>query len=135
MRSICSLHNVPSGLCTNLSISNADQWYIDVCAYTPSIIDVMDAVKQYANGAIQSQNLALWSSGFLIVNWAFGLGFVQRDPLLLSDKIFLYAIASVASFVIPPMVIFDWPRDRNTIYQITLVFSIWIWSVYQVIFM
>ena len=81
-----------------------------------------------------SQNLALWSSAFLVVNWAFGLGFVPR-PLPLSDKIFLYGIAPAFSFAIPPMVIYDWPRDRNCIYQIVLVVAIWMWSVYQILFM
>lgn len=80
------------------------------------------------------QNLALWSSAFLIVNWAFGIGFVPR-PLLLADKIFLYGIAPAFSFIIPPMVIYDWPRDRTVIYQVILVISVWIWSLYQVIFM
>ncbi|RPD57168.1 hypothetical protein L227DRAFT_565479 [Lentinus tigrinus ALCF2SS1-6] len=80
-----------------------------------------------------SQNLALCSSSFLVVNWAFGVGFVPR-PLTLADKIFLYGLAPALSFAIPPMVVYDWPRDRNVIYQIVLVFAIWTWSVYQIIF-
>ncbi|PIL24591.1 hypothetical protein GSI_12475 [Ganoderma sinense ZZ0214-1] len=80
------------------------------------------------------KNLALWSSAFLIVNWAFGIGFISR-PFVLSDKIFLYGIAPAFSFAIAPMVIYDWPRDRTFIYQIILVISVWIWSVYQIIFM
>ncbi|KAI0642307.1 hypothetical protein C8Q79DRAFT_1003202 [Trametes meyenii] len=80
------------------------------------------------------KNLALWSSAFLIVNWAFGIGFVPRDPIVVADQIFLYGLAPALSFVIPPMVIFDWPRDRTYIYQTVLVCSIWLWSVYQIIF-
>ncbi|KAH9939060.1 uncharacterized protein BXZ73DRAFT_44250 [Epithele typhae] len=79
------------------------------------------------------KNLALWSSAFLVVNWAFGVGFVPR-PILLADQIFLYGVAPVFTFLIPPMVIYDWPRDRNTIYQVVLFFATWIWAIYQIIF-
>ncbi|KAI1791886.1 hypothetical protein LXA43DRAFT_888392 [Ganoderma leucocontextum] len=81
----------------------------------------------------RSSNLALWSSAFLVVNWAFGIGFVPH-PVLLADQIFLYGVAPAFSFIIPPMVIYDWPRDRTVIYQVVLVISVWIWSVYQIIF-
>ena len=81
-----------------------------------------------------SQNLALWSSAFLIVNWAFGVAFVPR-PLTLADKIFYWGLAPVSSFIVPPMVIYDWPRDKSMIYQVVLVFSIWVWSIYQILFM
>ena len=80
------------------------------------------------------QNLALWSSAFLIINWAFGIGFVPR-PITLADQIFLYGIASVFSIVVPPMIVFDWPRDRPMIYQVVLVFAIWVWAAYQIIYM
>ncbi|TFK80548.1 hypothetical protein K466DRAFT_605244 [Polyporus arcularius HHB13444] len=33
------------------------------------------------------------------------------------------------------MVIYDWPRDRNIIYQVVLVFAIWVWAIYQILFM
>ncbi|EIW58488.1 uncharacterized protein TRAVEDRAFT_124042 [Trametes versicolor FP-101664 SS1] len=122
------------GLCRPLILLRWRLWPATYSFFCTHFMDEKSEMHYNKENWFLRKNLALWSSGFLIVNWAFGLGFVQRDPLLLSDKIFLYAIASVASFVIPPMVIFDWPRDRNTIYQITLVFSIWIWSVYQVIF-
>ncbi|TFK80701.1 hypothetical protein K466DRAFT_605115 [Polyporus arcularius HHB13444] len=82
---------------------------------------------------VDARNLALWSSGFLVVNWAFGVGFVPR-PITLADQIFLYGVALVLSFAIPPMVIYDWPRDRNIIYQVVLVFAIWVWAIYQILF-
>ncbi len=69
-----------------------------------------------------------------MVNWAFGVGFVPR-PITLADQIFLYGVALVLSFAIPPMVIYDWPRDRNIIYQVVLVFAIWVWAIYQILFM
>ena len=60
------------------------------------------------------QNLALWSSAFFIVNWAFGVGFLPR-PLPIADRIFYYGVAPVFTFAIPPLVILDWPRDRTRI--------------------
>lgn len=82
----------------------------------------------------RTQNLALWSSAFLAINWAFGIGFVPR-PVILADEIFLYAVAPAFTFMIPPMVILDWPRDRNPIYQTVLTIAVWMWSVYTIIFM
>lgn len=68
------------------------------------------------------------------MNWALGLGFLPR-PLLLADKVFLYGFTPVFCFAIPPMVVYDCPRDRQIIYQAVLVVAIWMWSVYQLIFM
>ncbi|KAG6908899.1 hypothetical protein DXG01_002877 [Tephrocybe rancida] len=33
------------------------------------------------------------------------------------------------------MVMYDWPRDKNNIYQIFLTFSVWLWPFYSVLFM
>ena len=33
------------------------------------------------------------------------------------------------------MVLYNWPRDRSLVYQITLLCSVWCWSFYQIIYM
>ena len=62
------------------------------------------------------------------------MGFLPR-PLPIADRIFYYGVAPVFTFAIPPLVILDWPRDRTRIYQSVLVVSVWMWSMYQVVFM
>ncbi|KAI0364370.1 hypothetical protein BV20DRAFT_974568 [Pilatotrama ljubarskyi] len=122
------------GLCRPLIVIRWRLWPVVYSFFCTHFMDEKSEMHYNKENWFLRKNLALWSSAFLIVNWAFGVGFTPR-PLTLADKVFLYGIASTSSFVIPPMVIFDWPRDRNTIYQCVLVFSIWVWSVYQVIFM
>ncbi|KAI0628055.1 hypothetical protein C8Q77DRAFT_1245956 [Trametes polyzona] len=123
------------GLCRPLIVLRWRLWPATYSFFCTHFIDEKSEMHYNKENWFLRKNLALWSSGFLIINWAFGIGFVPRDPLLLADKIFLYGIAPVVSFIIPPMVIFDWPRDRNILYQFVLVFSVWVWSVYQIIFM
>ncbi|CAL1717262.1 unnamed protein product [Somion occarium] len=79
------------------------------------------------------KNLAVWSSAFYIANWAFAIGFIPR-PVVLPDKIFYYGLAPALTFPIVPMVLWDWPRDRPTIYQIFLAISTWQWGLYNIIF-
>lgn len=38
------------------------------------------------------ESLALWSAGFLLISWAFGIAFIPR-PVLLIDQIFYYAVS------------------------------------------
>jgi hypothetical protein len=33
------------------------------------------------------------------------------------------------------MVIYDWPRDRSHIYQVTVLCAVWCWSFYNIIYM
>ncbi|TFK39719.1 hypothetical protein BDQ12DRAFT_681093 [Crucibulum laeve] len=78
--------------------------------------------------------LALWASAWLIINWALGCAFIPKHPIVLMDKIFYFGIAPVLSFPVPVMVMYDWPRDRAFFYQSFMVASIWMWSIYQVLF-
>ncbi|KAI0352098.1 hypothetical protein OH77DRAFT_816660 [Trametes cingulata] len=122
------------GLCRPLIVIRWRLWPVVYSFFCTHFIDEKSEMHYNKENWFLRKNLALWSSAFLVVNWAFGVGFTPR-PLTLADKIFLYGIASTFSFAIPPMVICDWPRDRNTIYQVVLVISIWVWSIYQVLFM
>ncbi|KAI0773246.1 hypothetical protein BD413DRAFT_473180 [Trametes elegans] len=122
------------GMCRLFIFLRWRLWPVTFSFFCTRFIDEKSEMHYNKENWFLRKNLALWSSGFLIVNWAFGIGFVPREPMLLSDKIFLYGIAPLFSFVIPPMVIFDWPRDKNVIYQMVLVFSTWMWSLYQIIF-
>ncbi|KAI0923514.1 hypothetical protein AcV5_009035 [Taiwanofungus camphoratus] len=80
------------------------------------------------------KSLALWSSAFLIINWVLAVSFIPK-PVTLADKIFYYGVSPALTFPVLPMVMYDFPRDRNLFYQTFLVFSVWSWSVYQIIFM
>ncbi|EED83762.1 predicted protein [Postia placenta Mad-698-R] len=80
------------------------------------------------------KNLALWSTAFLIVNWVLALGFIQR-PVVLPDKIFYYAVSPAITFPVVIFVMWDFPRDRQLLYQCWLVVACWMWSLYQIIFM
>ncbi|GJE93893.1 hybrid sensor histidine kinase/response regulator [Phanerochaete sordida] len=80
------------------------------------------------------KNLALWSAGFFILNWLLSCVFVPK-PITLADKIFHYGIAPAFTFPILFMVLWDFPRDRNWIYQIVLMFATWMWGVFQILVM
>ncbi|KAI0689456.1 hypothetical protein C8T65DRAFT_746171 [Cerioporus squamosus] len=121
------------GMCRPLIFIRWRMWPAAYSFFCTRFIDEKSEMHYNKENWFLRKNLAIWSSAFLVVNWAFGVGFVPR-PLALADKIYFYGVALAPSFAIPPMVIYDWPRDRNFIYQSVLVFAIWIWSTYQVIF-
>lgn len=95
------------------------------------------------------QPLAMWSSLFLIINWAVNAALIPA-PVLLIDKIFVYGvrnaghipsmafplltvlkIAPACTLPIFVLVIYDWPRDRPNAYQVVLAISIWGWYVLE----
>ncbi|PCH36400.1 hybrid sensor histidine kinase [Wolfiporia cocos MD-104 SS10] len=80
------------------------------------------------------KNLAFWSAAFFIVNWALATAFIQQ-PIVLSDKIFYYAVSPTLVFPVLLFVMYDFPRDRDHFYQIWLVVATWQWAFYQIIFM
>ncbi|TFY68845.1 hypothetical protein EVJ58_g762 [Rhodofomes roseus] len=80
------------------------------------------------------KNLALWSSAFLVVNWVLAMAFIQK-PITIADEIYYYGIAPAATFPIFVFVMFDFPRDRPTLYQCWVTFAIWQWAFYNVIMM
>ncbi|TCD67927.1 hypothetical protein EIP91_011791 [Steccherinum ochraceum] len=80
------------------------------------------------------KNLAIWSASFFVLNWTLAIGLIPK-PVVRADQVFYYAISPVLTFPILPMVMFDWPRDRSLIYQITLMCSTGMWGYYQLIFM
>ncbi|KAH9893343.1 hypothetical protein C8Q73DRAFT_746102 [Cubamyces lactineus] len=123
------------GSCRLLIVLRWRVWPATYSFFCTHFVDEKSEMHYNKENWFLRKSLALWSSCFLIVNWAFGIAFVPRNPVVVADRIFLYGLTPSLSFVILPMVIYDWPRDRNIIYQIVLVFSIWIWSIYQIIFM
>ncbi|KAF9474819.1 hypothetical protein BDN70DRAFT_884421 [Pholiota conissans] len=70
------------------------------------------------------KSLALWASLWLILNWILGCVFIPRNPVGQLDKIFYFGV-SVAETLIRLMIMYDWPRDRQLLYQVFLVVSIW----------
>lgn len=89
----------------------------------------------------------MWSSVFLVINWAVNAALVP-GPVLLIDKIFFYGvrneshplgvtfpsltvpqIAPACTFPVLTFVIYDWPRKRPNTYQVILAISIWCWCV------
>ncbi|KAJ8473744.1 hypothetical protein ONZ51_g7678 [Trametes cubensis] len=123
------------GSCRLLIVLRWRVWPATYSFFCTHFVDEKSEMHYNKENWFLRKSLALWSSCFLIVNWAFGIAFVPRNPVVVADRIFLYGLTPSLSFVILPMVVYDWPRDRSTIYQIVLVFSIWIWSIYQIIFM
>ncbi|KAI0042739.1 hypothetical protein FA95DRAFT_1598309 [Auriscalpium vulgare] len=79
------------------------------------------------------KSLALWSTVFLIVNWLLGTIFIPT-PRVLYDKVFYYGIAPAFTFPLLLMIMYDWPRDRPNSYQVVLSIAIWMWGLYQVLF-
>ncbi|KAI8995219.1 hypothetical protein BD414DRAFT_234700 [Trametes punicea] len=122
------------GLCRPLIILRWRLWPATYSFFCTSFVDEKSEMHYNKENWFLRKNLAVWSSAFLVVNWAFGIAFTPR-PFTLADKIFYYGIAPAFSFAIPPIVILDWPRDRNIIYQTILLCSIWIWALYQILFM
>ncbi|OBZ73876.1 hypothetical protein A0H81_06404 [Grifola frondosa] len=108
-------------------------WPLILSFFSTPFLDEKSEAHYVKENWFMRKNLALFSSAFLIVNWVFGIAFVPT-PVVLMDKIFFYGLAPALTFPIIPMVMYDWPRDRRILYQIFLVTSVWIWSVYQVLF-
>jgi osomolarity two-component system sensor histidine kinase SLN1 len=77
--------------------------------------------------------LAMWSSLFLVVNWALNAALVP-GPILLIDKIFVYGIAPACTFPVLVLVIYDWPRDRPNAYQVVLAIATWSWAIYILLY-
>lgn len=80
------------------------------------------------------KTLAIWAGLWLILNWILGIIFA-RPIYQLYDKIFYYGVAPALSLSILPLVVYDWPRDRSTMYQTILAMSVWSWPFYQITFM
>ncbi|EIN11063.1 hypothetical protein PUNSTDRAFT_85601 [Punctularia strigosozonata HHB-11173 SS5] len=79
------------------------------------------------------KSLALWSSGFLILNWVLTVAFIPR-PLVLADKIFFYGVTPAFTFPVVGLVMYDIPRDRPEIYQVWTSLATWCWAIYQSLF-
>ncbi|TFY66934.1 hypothetical protein EVG20_g4155 [Dentipellis fragilis] len=116
-----------------------ENWFMRKCVrYTPMpalqcASAAFPPVTLAATDVRPCQSLALWSAVFLIVNWVLGVIFIP-SPRVLADEIFYYGVAPALTFPILFMVIYDLPRDWPNVYQIVLTFSVWSWSLYQVLF-
>ncbi|KAH6915774.1 hypothetical protein BKA70DRAFT_469829 [Coprinopsis sp. MPI-PUGE-AT-0042] len=80
--------------------------------------------------------LALVTSLWWIVNWVLGVVFVHKTDKNLGtgDYIYYFGIASVLSLPVVLLVMYDFPRDRQYLYQSWVVLSVWCWPFYHVIY-
>jgi osomolarity two-component system sensor histidine kinase SLN1 len=83
---------------------------------------------------ITCQSLAIWSAVFMVLNWTFATAFIAR-PIEVADKIFYGGIGVVITIPLFFFVIYDFPRDHPTFYQIWLTCSVWMWGLYSILFM
>ncbi|GBE86745.1 hypothetical protein SCP_0906260 [Sparassis crispa] len=121
-------------LCSPLVLLRWRAWPILMSFFCTRFLDEKSEMHYKKENWFLRKNLALWSSAFLIVNWALGIGFIAK-PIVLADQIFYYGVAPALTFPILPMVMYDLPRDNTIFYQIFLVFSTWSWALYSLLFM
>ncbi|KZT19596.1 hypothetical protein NEOLEDRAFT_1158991 [Neolentinus lepideus HHB14362 ss-1] len=80
------------------------------------------------------KSLALWSAVFFTATWVIGAAFIPK-PLVLADKIFYFGVVPALTIPLIFFVMYDFPRDRPVFYQCWLVVAIWMWGIYQVLYM
>ncbi|KAF8270639.1 hypothetical protein EI94DRAFT_1770739 [Lactarius quietus] len=114
------------GLCTPLIVLRWRLFPAIINFFSPKFPNEKSELHYIKENWFMRKRLAIWSSLFLIVNWVVNTLLVL-GPVLLVDKIFLYGIAPVCTFVVLPVVIYDWPRDRPNLYQLIISISIWCW--------
>ncbi|KAF6761807.1 hypothetical protein DFP72DRAFT_879693 [Ephemerocybe angulata] len=80
------------------------------------------------------KRLAIWTSLWVILSWGLGCAFTKLPgrSLAVGDKVFLFAVAPLVTVPVLPMVLYNWPRDRTHLYQITVLSAVWCWSFYNV---
>ncbi|KAI0339670.1 hypothetical protein BDW22DRAFT_1455391 [Trametopsis cervina] len=78
--------------------------------------------------------VAIWCAAFYILNWVVSVAFIPQ-PTLFCDKIFFWGVAPPFTFAIFFMILFDFPRRRRLVYQVTLTVSTWMWAVYLLLVM
>ncbi|KAH9958812.1 hypothetical protein BC827DRAFT_1135669 [Russula dissimulans] len=121
------------GLCTPLIILRWRVFPAIVEFFSPKFLNPKSELHYVKENWFMRKPLAIWSSLFLIVNWAVNTALVP-GPILLIDKIFFYGIAPACTIPVPVLVMYDWPRDRPNAYQLVLAVAIWCWGVYQLLY-
>ncbi|KIO26491.1 carbohydrate-binding module family 1 protein [Tulasnella calospora MUT 4182] len=81
----------------------------------------------------QGKALAIWGCGFVLLNWILVCILINKEYMILPDKIFYYMVSPVLAVPLGPIVTYDWPRRFPTFYQLFLTFSIWSWAAYNLI--
>ncbi|KAI0058853.1 hypothetical protein BV25DRAFT_1918961 [Artomyces pyxidatus] len=120
-------------ICTPLIILRWRLWPAIVDFFSLRFFDERSEQYYTKENWFMRKSLALWSSVFLIINWFLATLLVPK-PRVLADEIFFYGVAPAFTFPVLVMVMFDWPRDRANVYQFVLSISIWMWALYQVLF-
>ncbi|KAG8901542.1 hypothetical protein FRB99_005224 [Tulasnella sp. 403] len=79
----------------------------------------------------QSKGLAFWGSLFIVLNWILVCALIQKESMILPDKIFYWAVSPCLCIPLPILVIFDWPRKFPIAWQSFMSISIWTWAAYM----
>ncbi|KAI0296554.1 hypothetical protein B0F90DRAFT_1636279 [Multifurca ochricompacta] len=121
-------------LCTPLIILRWRLFPAIINFFSPKFPNKKSELHYVKENWFMHKSLAIWSSIFLLVNWAVNTALIP-GPILLIDKIFFYGVAPACIFPVLVLVIYDWPRDRPITYQIILSISIWCWGSYSLLYM
>ncbi|KAG9043908.1 hypothetical protein FS837_008985 [Tulasnella sp. UAMH 9824] len=81
----------------------------------------------------QGKSLSVWGCGFILLNWILVCILINKENMILSDKIFYYIISPCLAVPLAPIVAYDWPRRFPVFYQLFLTFSVWSWAGYNLI--
>lgn len=76
--------------------------------------------------------LAVWSAIFFIANWVIGAATIAT-PITILDKSWIWGFIPAHTIPLLFLVVFDFPLDRPTPYQLLLMISTWSWCLYEIV--
>ncbi|KAF5379640.1 hypothetical protein D9757_009182 [Collybiopsis confluens] len=100
--------------------------------FYPRPFDVGSEKKYDEDDWYSKKTMAQLAATWLIINCALACVSVPR-PWTSIDYIFYAGIAPAFTVPIFVMVMYSWPRDRGTLYQLSVTFALWMWSFILVI--
>ncbi|KAJ3903764.1 hypothetical protein F5879DRAFT_803012 [Lentinula edodes] len=98
--------------------------------FYPRPFDVGSEKRYDEDDWYSKKTMAQLASIWLILNLALGCVSVPR-PWTIIDFIFNAGIAPAFTLPIFVMIMYNWPRDHRVLYQFFVVFSLWMWYVYD----
>ncbi|KAJ3873029.1 hypothetical protein F5051DRAFT_338320 [Lentinula edodes] len=98
--------------------------------FYPRPFDVGSEKRYDEDDWYSKKTMAQLASIWLILNLALGCVSVPR-PWTIIDLIFNAGIAPAFTVPIFVMIMYNWPRDHRVLYQFFVVFSLWMWYVYD----
>ncbi|KAJ3889943.1 hypothetical protein GG344DRAFT_50604 [Lentinula edodes] len=98
--------------------------------FYPRPFDVGSEKRYDEDDWYSKKTMAQLASIWLILNLALGCVSVPR-PWTIIDLIFNAGIAPAFTVPIFVMIMYNWPRDHRLLYQFFVVFSLWMWYVYD----